>query len=105
VHIVVNTGRLGAIPFHDDKTAYRWVRIDGLVETDMPNSRIGCTNIESKTYGNVLRIALDHGRTRIGFSLSPELYRKYGDKMTESQAVEEAKASVAPFSLEFKTVD
>ena len=44
--------------------------------TDMPNSRIGWASIESKTHGNVLWVALDHGRTRIGFSLNPELYRK-----------------------------
>jgi phenol 2-monooxygenase (NADPH) len=81
------------------------VRIDGVVETDMPNSRIGFASIESPTHGNVLWVALDHGRTRIGFSLNPALYRKYGDKMTEAEAVEEAKAAVAPFSLKFKKVD
>jgi phenol 2-monooxygenase len=37
--------------------------------------------------------------------LNPELYKKYGDKMTEAQAMEEAKAAVAPFSLDFKRVD
>lgn len=83
----------------------RWVRIDGVVETDMPDSRMGWASIESATHGNVLWVAIDHGRTRIGFSLSAELYRKYGDKMTEAQAVEEATAAVAPFSCTFKSVD
>ena len=96
---------MGSIPFPADTTTYRWVRIDGVVETDMPNSRIGWASIESKNFGNVLWVALDHGRTRIGFSLNAGLYKKYGDKMTEAQVVEEAKASVAPFSLHFKSVD
>lgn len=97
--------RLSGIPFPADKITQRWVRIDGVVETDMPNSRIGWASIESKTHGNVLWVAIDHSTTRIGFSLSPELYKKYRDKMTEAEVVEEAKASVAPFSLNFKRVD
>jgi phenol 2-monooxygenase (NADPH) len=97
--------RLSGIPFQADKTTQRLVRIDGVVETNMPNSRIGWASIESRTHGNVLWVAIDHGTTRIGFSLNPELYKKYGDKMTEAQAMEEAKASVAPFSLDFKRVD
>lgn len=72
----------------------------------MPDSEVGFASIESVTHGNVLWVALDHGRTRIGFSLSPEMIQKYGgDKLNEAQAVEEAKAAMAPFSVRFKTVD
>ncbi|CZR68335.1 related to 2-polyprenyl-6-methoxyphenol hydroxylase and related FAD-dependent oxidoreductases [Phialocephala subalpina] len=96
---------LSGIPFIADNTTYRWVRIDGVVKTDMPDSRIGVASIESPTHGNVLWVPLDHCRTRIGFALSAEMYEKYGEHLTEAQAVEEAIASVAPFSLEFETVD
>ena len=47
----------------------------------------------------------DHGRTRIGFALTTEIVKKYGDKLTEADAVKEATAAVAPFSLKFKQVD
>ncbi|RFU24366.1 hypothetical protein B7463_g11973, partial [Scytalidium lignicola] len=97
--------RLAGIPFHPDMTTNRWVRIDGVMKTNMPDSRIGACSIESVTHGNVLWVALDHGRTRVGFALTPEMYNKYGDDMTEEEAKREAIAAVHPFSLEFESVD
>ncbi|OQU98983.1 FAD binding domain-containing protein [Cladophialophora immunda] len=96
---------LSGIPFHQDKTTYQWVRIDGVVKTNMPDSRIGVTGIESVSHGNVLWVPLDHGRTRIGFALNEELHKKYGDKITEEQAKHEAIQAVQPFDLEFESVD
>lgn len=83
----------------------KWVRIDAVVKTDMPDSELGFASIESKTHGNVLWCSLDHNRTRIGLALTPELQAKYGDNMTLDQALEEAKASMLPFKVEFVQVD
>ncbi|KAK3618892.1 hypothetical protein LTR56_024363 [Elasticomyces elasticus] len=50
-------------------------------------------------------VALDHGATRIGYALSPALFAKYGRKMSQEDAVKEAKAAMTPFEVEFETVD
>lgn len=96
---------LSGIPFHPDPTIYRWVRIDGVVKTNMPDHRIGVCSVESPTHGNVLWVPLDHGRTRIGFSLSPDLVAKYGEEISQEDAVKEAIASLKPFDLAFEKVD
>ncbi|UZJ50703.1 hypothetical protein CBS101457_000023 [Exobasidium rhododendri] len=93
------------ISFQGESTTHRWVRIDAVFKTNMPDARVGFGAIESPTHGNVLWAALDHGRTRIGFALTPELFEKYGDKMTEEQAIHEAKESMKPFDLEVVTMD
>lgn len=61
------------IPFSRDQTTLRWVRIDGLMETDMPDSNFGFGAIESQTHGNVLWVNLDHGRNRIGYAVPKEM--------------------------------
>lgn len=91
------------IPFDGTSTEDKWVRIDGVVETDMPKPRTYCA-IESPTHGNVLWAALDHGATRIGFAFTPERQKSYED-FDEAAAVKEAIAAVKPFSLRFKQVD
>lgn len=83
----------------------RWARIDGVIKTEMPDSRVGFGAIETKTHGFLNTVALDHGATRIGFPLSAELYAKYGRRMTKEQISQEAKAAFAPFHLEFETID
>jgi phenol 2-monooxygenase len=50
------------VPFDGSTTEDKWVRIDGIIETDMPKSRVYGA-IESPTHGNVLWAALDHGGT------------------------------------------
>lgn len=97
--------KLAGIPFEGEDKEDHWVRIDGIVKTNMPDSRIGFAAIESKTHGNVLWVALDHGATRIGYVLTPEMYAKYGRKMSQEDAVKEAKVAMAPFEVEFETVD
>lgn len=52
------------VPFDGSTTEDKWVRIDGIIETNMPKSRVYGA-IESPTHGNVLWAALDHGATRI----------------------------------------
>lgn len=97
--------KVAEIPFEGETTTHRWIRIDGVVKTNMPDTRVGFAAIESPGHGNVLGVALDHGRTRIGFALSPKLYEKYGDGMTEEDAKREAVQAMAPFELEFESVD
>jgi phenol 2-monooxygenase len=91
------------VPFDGNTTEDKWVRIDGIIETDMPKSRVYGA-IESPTHGNVLWAALDHGATRIGFAFTAERQKAYPE-FNEAAAVAEAIASVKPFSLKFKQVD
>ncbi|KAG0650715.1 Monooxygenase fmpF [Hyphodiscus hymeniophilus] len=91
------------VPFDGSTSEDKWVRIDGIIETDMPKTRVYGA-IESPTHGNVLWAALDHGATRIGFAFTAERQRAYPE-FNEAAAVTEAIASVKPFSLKFKQVD
>ena len=97
--------KLSGIPWHPEQTVYRWVRIDGVIKTNMPDERIGVSSIESPTHGNVLWVPLDHGRTRIGFALTPRLSQKYGNDISQEDAVNEAIAAVKPFELKYEFVD
>jgi phenol 2-monooxygenase (NADPH) len=91
------------VPFDGSTSEDKWVRIDGLIETNMPKSRVYGA-IESPTHGNVLWAALDHGATRIGFAFTAERQKAYPE-FNEDAAVAEAIESVKPFTLKFKQVD
>ncbi|KAE9381419.1 hypothetical protein N431DRAFT_392599 [Stipitochalara longipes BDJ] len=91
------------VPFDGSTTEDKWVRIDGMIETNMPKSRVYGA-IESPTHGNVLWAALDHGATRIGFAFTAERQKAYPE-FNEAAAVAEAIESVKPFILKFKQVD
>ncbi|KAF2710742.1 3-propionate hydroxylase [Pleomassaria siparia CBS 279.74] len=91
------------IPFDGSTSEDKWVRVDGVIETDLPKPRTYCA-IESPTHGNVLWAALDHGATRIGFAFTAERQKAYPN-FDEEAAVKEAIASVKPFNLSFKQVD
>lgn len=93
------------VPFEGDKTNYKWVRIDGRFKTNMPDADLGFASIESQSHGNVLWVQLDHGVNRIGFAMTDAMLAKYGGKLTEEQAKEEAVLSMQPFTLEFESVD
>ena len=101
--------KIADIPFLGDKVeeeaVMHWIRMDALVKTNMPGERLGFGAIESPRHGNVLWIAEDHSRTRIGFALPIEVYQKYGEHMTEEVVKAEAIKALAPFELEFITVD
>lgn len=97
--------KLADIPFPGEHQDRHWVRIDGMVKTNMPEERVGVGAIESPTHGQVLWVSLDHGATRIGYALNDKLFEKYGRNMTPEQAIYEAKLAVAPFELEFERVD
>lgn len=91
------------IPFDGSSSEDKWVRVDGVIETDLPKPRTYCA-IESPTHGNVLWAALDHGATRIGFAFTAARQKAY-KVFDQEAAVKEAIASVKPFSLKFKSVD
>ncbi|KAG2420245.1 hypothetical protein HFD88_005046 [Aspergillus terreus] len=91
------------IPFDGDTSEDQWIRIDGIVETDMPISR-AYGAIESKTHGNVLWAPLDHGATRIGYAYTPEIAARYPDGVTQEVAETEAIRAMAPFHVRFTEV-
>ena len=97
--------QISGIPFIGEKSAFHWVRIDAVINTDMPQSRIGFGALESATHGNVLWVSLDHGRSRIGFALPKALYEQYGESITEEVVKQEAAKAMAPFKIEFVSVD
>ena len=45
---------LAGLPFEGEKSNSRWVRVDGIVETDMPEPRAGMSAILSERHGTVL---------------------------------------------------
>ncbi|KAL1645784.1 hypothetical protein SLS58_003668 [Diplodia intermedia] len=96
---------LSNIRMEGDKTAFKWVRMDGKYNTDMPFPDAGAVSIETESHGNVLWVRLDHDACRIGYVLSPKLHEKYGDNITEEQAKYEAVEAMKPFSLEIERVD
>ncbi|KAL4909177.1 hypothetical protein BDW74DRAFT_174387 [Aspergillus multicolor] len=95
--------RHAGIPFEGDTSEDRWIRIDGMVETDMPITR-AYGAIESRTHGNVLWAPLDHGATRIGYAYGSEIAAKYPEGVTQEVAVQEAIEAMKPFRLTFKEV-
>ena len=100
---------IAGIPFNGDnvkvESILHWIRMDALVKTNMSDARIGFGSIESPRHGNVLWVAIDHGRTRIGFAIPTEVYEKYGENISEDVVTEEAIKALAPFKLEFVSVD
>ncbi|PWY63045.1 pentachlorophenol 4-monooxygenase [Aspergillus eucalypticola CBS 122712] len=97
--------RSANIPFEGDHTQFKWVRIDGIFSTNMPDADVGFASIESKSHGNVLWVQLDHGVKRIGFAMTDEMLAKYGEKLTQEQAIEEARKSMEPFTFEVQKVE
>ncbi|KAK7754520.1 hypothetical protein SLS62_003540 [Diatrype stigma] len=82
-----------------------WVRIDGRMKTNMPETNLAFGSIESQTHGNVLWVKLDRDAHRIGFALTPSLQAKYPDGLTQEDVVREATESLKPFTLEIERVD
>lgn len=97
--------RLAGIPFAGERKIQYWVRIDGVVKTNVPNARLGLGAFESSTHGHVVWMPLDNGATRTGFVLNDQLLQKYGTKMSAQDAAYEAQQAVAPFELEWERID
>lgn len=96
---------LAGIQFEGEKSNRHWIRIDGIVETDMPEARRGICGIESQSHGSILWACLDHGVTRVGFALPTKLWDEIGASISREDVIREAQKALQPFTLEFKTVD
>lgn len=96
---------LAGIAFEGEKSNRHWIRIDGIVETNMPEARRGICGIQSRTHGSILWACLDHGVTRVGFALPEKLWEEIGANVTKEDVIREAQKALQPFTLEFKTVD
>ena len=96
---------LAGIPFEGEESNRHWIRIDGIVETNMPEARKGICGIESQSHGSILWACLDHGVTRVGFALPQKLWEAVGAKISREDVIREAQKALQPFTLEFKTVD
>lgn len=96
---------LAGIDFAREKTSRYFIRIDGIVKTNMPEARKGLCGVESKSHGSVLWACLDHRRTRVGFAFPQKLWEEKGASLTQEDVVAEAKKALEPFTLEFETVD
>jgi len=85
----------------------KWVRIDGILKTDVPADVVrSYIAFESPTHGNVLWAPLDHGTTRIGYAYTAEREAMYPPgTFTEEIAVKEAIEACKPFNVEFERVD
>lgn len=93
------------IAFEGEKSNRHWIRIDGVVETNMPEARKGICGIESRSHGSILWACLDHGVTRVGFALPEKLWEEIGANICREDVIREAQKALQPFTLEFKTVD
>ena len=96
---------LAGIQFEGEKSNRHWIRIDGIVETNMPEARKGICGIESRSHGSILWACLDHGATRVGFALPEKLWEEIGANITQEDVIREAQKALQPFTLKFKTVD
>lgn len=96
---------LAGICFEGDKTNHHFIRIDGVVKTDMPEARSGVVGIESPSHGSVLWACLDHGITRVGFAFPQKLWVEKGASVTQEDVIREAKKALQPFTLDFDTVE
>ena len=96
---------LAGIPFEGDISNRQFIRIDGIVETDMPDARQTNIIIQSHSHGNVLWACLDHRVTRIGFSFPEHLYKTLGAKISKDDVIHEAKKALEPFTLSFTRID
>ncbi|KAL8783595.1 MAG: hypothetical protein Q9213_004524 [Squamulea squamosa] len=95
---------ISGVKFVGDASPLKGVRIDGIVTTNMPDSRIGPVFIESKSHGNILWEPMDHGPTRINFQFTPRLRAKYRSGVTSDDIQLEANLALDPFDLKFESV-
>ena len=98
---------LAKIELDTTSSVDKWVRIDGLITTDVPKEVVrSYIAFESPTHGNVLWAPLDHGTTRIGYAYTPEREAMYPPgSFTQETAVKEAIEACKPFNVKFDRVD
>jgi phenol 2-monooxygenase len=71
--------KTAGIAFEGTRTTAKWIRMDALVNTDMPSPRT-LNSVQSDTHGLVLFCPIDEGKTRIGYVFNDELKKKYGEQ-------------------------
>lgn len=98
----VRVRSLAGIGFPGTSSDHRWVRMDGIYHTDMPNCRAGGVSIESAQHGNVLWTPQDSGRTRIGFLCPDHLWN---EDVAAEALIQEAKKAMYPFSFAVERLD
>lgn len=97
--------KLAGIKFEGERSANKWIRLDAIIETDMPSPRT-LNSVQSDSHGLVLWCPIDSGRIRMGFVFNQQLQQKYGESgVTAEVAMQEAQEAVKPFKLEFKKLD
>ena len=96
---------LAGIAFAGSKINKHFIRIDGIIKTNIPNPRQGLISIDSPSHGSILYACLDHGRTRIGFKFPEKMYEELGANISKEDVVREAKIAMQPWKLDFETVD
>ncbi|KAI0938694.1 hypothetical protein AcW1_001642 [Taiwanofungus camphoratus] len=99
------TRTLSQIGFPGSLSSHKWVRLDAVVETNLPASRGPAVAIESAEYGNVLWLPISNGRTRIGFVCKDEVYGEDGKGVTAEIIMKEAKKALLPNTLTFVKLD
>lgn len=97
--------RMAGIEMQGNETDYRWVRIDGKIKTNMPETDLVFGALETKSHGNVLWAKLDRDASRIGFALTPTLQAKYPNGITQDEALAEAAECMKPFTFEMERLD
>ncbi|KAI4187225.1 MAG: hypothetical protein L6R41_002943 [Letrouitia leprolyta] len=97
--------KLAGIKFLGDSTPLEWVRLDAIVTTNMPDSRVGPVSVISSSHGNVLWAPMDHGRTRIGFQCTPRMRQRYDSNIGMAEIKVEAIQALKPFNLTIESVD
>ncbi|KAL8995993.1 MAG: hypothetical protein Q9188_006676 [Gyalolechia gomerana] len=97
--------KLAGIKFLGDSTPLEWVRMDAIVTTNMPDSRVGPVSIISSDHGNVLWAPMDHGRTRIGFRCTPQMRQRYDLGIGLAEIKFEALQALKPFDITIESVD
>ncbi|KIJ38975.1 hypothetical protein M422DRAFT_33024 [Sphaerobolus stellatus SS14] len=90
---------LANIGFPGAQSAFKWIRLDATIRTNMPAPRSFAVSIESPTHGNVLWLPVDNGRTRIGVVWPKDT------EPSDETIKEEVKKAVHPFEVEFDTLD
>ena len=96
---------LAGIAFEGEKANCHFIRMDGIVRTNMPEARTGNVGIDSASHGSILWACLDHGITRVGFAYPKKLWEEKGAQLTQEDVILEAKEALRPFELDFVTVD
>ncbi|WRT70064.1 uncharacterized protein IL334_007058 [Kwoniella shivajii] len=97
--------KTAGIVFKGERSSSKWIRMDALVKTNMPSPRT-LNSVQSDTHGLVLFCPIDDGKTRIGYVFNDDLKKKYGEEnITAEVAMQEAQKALAPFSLDFVSLD